>query len=228
MIKIGHRGACGYEPENTLLSFKKALELNADMVELDVRVCKTGELVVIHDEKVDRTTNGKGYAAEKSFKELKELNAGKGEKIPALYEVLDLINQQAKINIELKCKGTAKAVSEVIKKYVKEKGRSYDDFLISSFDYNELLRFSKLSPNFKIGVLVKMAEHIPRGFMEFAEKVSAYSINLPLKFVSKKLVEDIHKKGMKVFVWTVNDKDDIKRMKEMEADGIFSDFPDRI
>jgi glycerophosphoryl diester phosphodiesterase len=76
LTKIGHRGACGYAPENTLLSFQKAIELNVDMVELDVYVCKTGELVVIHDEKVDRTTNGHGYVMEKTFEELRSLDAG--------------------------------------------------------------------------------------------------------------------------------------------------------
>src|SRR6056297_2287931 len=105
VLKIGHRGAMGYEPENTLRSFKKAIELNVDMVELDVYVCSSGELVVIHDDKVDKTTNGKGYVSEKSFDELRKLDAGMGEKIPTLQEVLDLIDKRAKVNIELKGKG---------------------------------------------------------------------------------------------------------------------------
>ncbi len=225
IIRIGHRGACGYEPENTLLSFKKALELNVDMIELDVYLCKTKELVVIHDDKVDRTTNGRGYVTEKSFEELRQLDAGKGEKIPTLQEVLDLTNKKAKVNIELKGEGTAKPVSKVIEKYVKEKGWSYDDFLVSSFNHYELLKFSKLSPNIKIGVLIKGA---PIDFAEFAEKVNAYSVHLSLKFINKEFVEDAHKKGMKVFVWTVNDKEEMQRMKELGIDGVFSKFPDRI
>ena len=225
IIRIGHRGACGYEPENTLLSFKKALKLNVDMIELDVYLCKTGELVVIHDDKVDRTTNGKGYITEKSFEELRQLDAGKGEKIPTLQEVLDLTNKKAKENIELKGEGTAKPVSKVIEKYVKEKGWSYDDFLVSSFNHYELLKFSKLNPNIKIGVLIKGT---PIGFAEFAEKVNAYSVHLSLEFINKEFVEDAHKRGMKVFVWTVNDTDEMQRMKELGIDGIFSKFPDRI
>ena len=225
IVKIGHRGACGYEPENTLLSFKKALELNVDMIELDVYACKTGELVVIHDDKVNRTTNGKGHIIKKSFKELRELNAGKGEKIPTLHEVLDLINQKAKVNIELKGTGTVKPVYEVIEKYVKEKDWSYNDFLISSFNHYELLKFIKLCSNVKIGVLIK---GIPIGFVEFAEKVNAYSVNLSLESVSKEFVEHAHKRGMKVFVYTVNNVDDMQRMKVMGVDGVFSDFPDRI
>jgi len=225
IIRIGHRGACGYEPENTLLSFKKALELNVDMIELDVYLCKTGELVVIHDDKVDRTTNGSGYVKEKSFEELRQLDAGKGEKIPTLQEVLDLTNKKARVNIELKGEGTAKPVSKVIEKYVKEKGWSYDDFLVSSFNHYELLKFSKLNPKVKIGVLIKGT---PIGFAEFAEKVNAYSVHLSLEFINKEFVEDAHKRGMKVFVWTVNDTDEMQRMKELGIDGVFSNFPDRI
>ena len=82
ILKIGHRGAMGHEPENTLRSFKKALALNVDAIELDVYVCKTGELVVIHDDKIDRTTNGTGYTEDKTFTELRQLDAGKGELIP--------------------------------------------------------------------------------------------------------------------------------------------------
>ena len=88
ITKIGHRGAMGYEPENTLKSFKKALEFDIDAVELDVYVCKSGELVVIHDDKVDRTTNGKGYVIEKTFDELRELDAGQNEKISTSIERL--------------------------------------------------------------------------------------------------------------------------------------------
>jgi len=103
-LKIGHRGAMGYEPENTLRSFKKALDLKVDMIELDVYVCKSDELIVIHDDKVDRTTNGQGYVVNKTFEELRTLDAGKNEKIPTLSEVLNLVNRKAKLNIELKGK----------------------------------------------------------------------------------------------------------------------------
>lgn len=224
-IKIGHRGAMGYEPENTLLSFKKALELGVDAIELDVYVCKTGELVVIHDDKVDRTTNGGGYVMEKTFDELRKLDAGKGEKIPTLSEVLDLVNRKVKVNIELKGVGTAKPVSDLVKYYVGNKGWNFDDFIVSSFNHYELKEFSALSPNVKIGVLIV---GIPLGFAEFAEKLNAYSVNLCVEFINQEFVDDAHKRGMKVFVWTVNDLDEIKRIKSLGVDGIFSNFPDRL
>lgn len=224
-IKIGHRGAMGYEPENTLLSFRKALDLGVDAIELDVYVCKTGELVVIHDDKVDRTTNGKGYVIEKTFDELRSLDAGKSEKIPTLSEVLDLENRKVKVNIELKGEGTAKPVSDLIKYYVDNKNWKFDDFVVSSFNHCELKEFSELSPDVKIGALIV---GIPLGFAEFAEKLNAYSVNLCVEFINQEFVNDAHNRGMKVFVWTVNDLDEIKRIKSLGVDGIFSNFPDRL
>ncbi|MFT6331076.1 MAG: glycerophosphoryl diester phosphodiesterase, partial [Bermanella sp.] len=151
ILKIGHRGAMGHEPENTLRSFKKALALNVDAIELDVYVCKTGELVVIHDDKVDRTTNGIGYTEDKTFVELRQLDAGKGELIPTLEEVLDLVDRSVIVNIELKGRSTAIATYQVIDKYIKEKGWSELDFMVSSFDHHELNKFKHLYPQIPIG-----------------------------------------------------------------------------
>ena len=117
IIKVGHRGAMGYEPENTLRSFKKALELGVDMIEFDVYVCKSGELVVIQDDTLERTTNGKGLVIEKTLAELKELDAGKEEKIPTLEEIMDLADKKVKINVELKGNNTAEPVSDMIENY---------------------------------------------------------------------------------------------------------------
>ncbi|MBT3356504.1 glycerophosphodiester phosphodiesterase [bacterium] len=225
VTKIGHRGAMGYAPENTLKSFKKALELNVDAIELDVYICKSGELVVIHDDKVNRTTNGKGYVAEKTFKELRALDAGEKEKIPELKEVFDLVNKKVNINIELKATGTAKPVYELIELYIKEKSWKYEHFLISSYNHYELREFNRLSPNIKIGALLT---GIPIGFAEFAEKINASSVNLCADFINKEFIDDAHNRGLKVYVETVNDLDDIGRMKALGVDGIFSNFPDRL
>ncbi len=225
ILKIGHRGAMGYAPENTLSSFKKALELNVDMIELDIHACKSGELVVIHNNKVDGTTNGQGYVAEKTFKELRGLDAGKGEKIPTLNEVLNFIDKRVKVNIELKGANTTKPVCELVEDYIKKKGWKYDDFLISSFDHYKLEEVNRLNPNIKIGALIV---GIPIGFAEFAERVNAYSVNLCMGSINQEFVNDAHDRGLKVYVWTVNDLDDIERMRSLGVDGIFSNFPDRI
>lgn len=224
-LKIGHRGAAGYAPENTLASFTKAIKLGVDVVELDVYVCKTGEIVVIHDDKVDRTTDGKGYVFNKNYDELRLLNTGNGEKIPLLEEVLDLMDKKVVVNIELKGPDTAKPVYNIIKKYVKEKKWNESLFMISSFDRKQLKTFRKLNPKIKIGILV--GEKTDYNYKKFAKEINAYSINPSMKIISQNLVDDIHKEGMKVLVWTANDGD-IKAMKNLGADGIFSDFPDRL
>lgn len=225
MLKIGHRGARGHEPENTLRSFKKALDLGVDMLELDVYVLKTGELVVIHDDRVDRTTNGQGYVVDKSLQELRSLDAGKGEKIPTLEEILSLVNKRVPINIELKGEGTAEPVAKLVDVYIKEKGWTNKHFLVSSFNHYELKKFKDLKPQINIGALIC---GIPIGYSEFAENLKAYSINLSLEFINQTLVDDAHQRGLKVFVYTVNEKDDINKMKALGVDGLFSDYPDRI
>jgi glycerophosphoryl diester phosphodiesterase len=225
MIKIGHRGAKGYAPEDTLKSFQKALDLGVDVVELDVQVCKTGELVIIHDKKVDRTTNGSGYVAEKTFHELRNLDAGENEKIPELMEAFDLINRKAKINIEMKSVKTAKLVHELIEEYVKSRSWQYHDFWVSSFNHRELQKFHLLNPDVKIGALISS---IPLSLAVFAEELGADSVNISDEFVNKELVDDAHRRGLKVYVHTVNDFDEIERVRQLQVDGIFSDFPDRL
>ncbi|RJQ33711.1 glycerophosphodiester phosphodiesterase [Candidatus Parcubacteria bacterium] len=225
MLKIGHRGAMGYEPENTLRSFAKALELGVDMIELDVYVCQSGELVVIHDDKVDRTTNGHGYVVDKTFTEIRSLLIAQGEKIPTLSEVFDLVDKKVPINVELKGEHTAEPVAQLIGQYIKEKDWTAEHFLVSSFDHYELKRFKELMPEIRVGALIA---GIPIGYSKFAEEVSAYSVHLSLDFARQKYIADAHQRGFKVFVYTVNDKDDINKMKELGVDGLFSNYPDRI
>ncbi len=114
VLRIGHRGAAGHAPENTLDSFRKAVELECDMTELDVHVCASGEVVVIHDETLDRTTDGKGQVSDHKLSELKQLDAGNGEEIPTLAEVLMLLKDKVMLNIELKGLGTAKPVYDLV------------------------------------------------------------------------------------------------------------------
>jgi glycerophosphoryl diester phosphodiesterase len=224
---IAHRGASGYEPENTLRSFRRAMELDADMIELDVYACKTDELVVIHDLTADRTTNGKGYVWDMSFQELRSLDAGKGEKIPTLEEVLELLTGRAKINLELKGPGVAKPVYKTIEKFVTKKKGSYNDIYVSSFDHPMLKEFTSLinkdSAQIKICPLIF---GIPAGLAEFAVQFNAYSINISSDFVNKDIVNDAHKRGMKVFVYTINDANELKRIESLGIDGIFTDYPD--
>ena len=121
ILKIGHRGAAGLEPENTLRSFGKAISLGVDAVEFDLHKCKTGELVAIHDSSVNRTTNGIGLVADLTLAELKLLDAGAEETIPTFSEILDFINKRVKVFIEIKEKGIAELIFHEIELFKREK-----------------------------------------------------------------------------------------------------------
>lgn len=221
VLRIGHRGAAGHAPENTLKSFLKAVELGCDMTELDVHVCGSGEVVVIHDEEVFRTTDGNGFVSQMSLEQLKALDAGEGEKIPTLEEVLSILKGRIKLNIELKGKGTPIPVHRI----VENSGWSPDDLLFTSFDWNMLEDYQELDPEVRLGPLAhENIFHAAR----FATKIDAYCVN-PLHYLCRKtFIDKTHKKGLKIFPWTVNDPADIEKMKDFEVNGLISDFPDLI
>lgn len=223
-IEIAHRGAMGYEPENTLLSFHKALNLKADMLEMDVYRCKSGELVILHDNTVDRTTNGSGYIWDLTLEELRKLDAGKGQKIPMLEEVLDTF-ENIKINLELKGENTAERVYEIIKNYVKKGKWQYESFFISSFNHRLLLEFNSIvqkNPGIKISPLVV---GIPMNLSLFVTKLNAYSLNISTEFVNADIINEAHEKGMNVFVYVVNDLAELRRMESLSIDGYFTNYP---
>jgi glycerophosphoryl diester phosphodiesterase len=228
-ILIAHRGASATEPENTLASFKKALEFPfIKMIELDVYAIPSGEIMVIHDEKVDRTTNGKGYVMESSFAYLRSLDAGGGkgketrEKIPTLNEVLDLIDRRVKVNIELKGENTAEPVKKLVEEYF-AKGWKHDDFLVSSFNLEELRKFKQFVPRTPVGVIF---EDVALGCTEYAQGIKAYSINLSVESANQEIVDDAHRRGIKVFCWTLKQADEIERMRKLGVDGMFVDDPE--
>lgn len=223
MQKIGHRGAKAHLAENTLESIQKAILLGVDMVEVDVHQCKSGELVVIHDFTLDRTTNGSGEITQHSLRELKALKVENKYEIPLLTEVLDTIEGKCRINIELKGTNTAIETCRIVKKYVEERNWKYSNFIISSFQKNELFQVFEKNKEIPIGVLSKasMTEAIV-----LARQLQAKAIHPSLGIVTKKNVEKAQKEGFGVTVWTVNEPRLIARMNKMKVDGIISDFPD--
>lgn len=225
ILKIGHRGAKGYEPENTLMAFQKAIDLKVDGIELDVHLTSDGELVVIHDETIDRTTNGKGVVNQFSLKELKTFRIEKTAEIPTLIEVFDLVNRRCFINIELKGLHTAAPTSELISHYISQKNWNYTDFLVSSFDWNMLAEFQTLNPKIRIGILTE--ESIDEA-LAFAKKTKAFSIHPDYKLLSKENVALMQQNGFEVYPWTVDSKEDLQKIKSFNVNGIISDFPDRI
>jgi glycerophosphoryl diester phosphodiesterase len=219
ILKIGHRGAKGYEPENTLISFQKAIDLKVDGIELDVHLSSDGEIIVIHDDSIDRTTNGKGFVKNLTALELKTLG------IPTLSEVLDLINHNCFVNIELKGIGTAKPVVDLISHYILVKNWNYTDFLVSSFDWKMLEEIQLLNPKIRIGVLT---EESIEDALVFAKTTKAFSIHPNYVLLSKENVALMQENEFEVYPWTVNLKEDIQKIKSFNVNGIISDFPDRI
>ena len=223
MLCIGHRGAMGHEPENTLLAIAKALALGVDWIEIDVHNIENN-LIVFHDRNLKRTTNGTGYISDRSWTYLRSLDAGKGQQIPTLAEVFDRVERQCGINIELKGSNTAGLVINLIEEYI-ARGWQYEDFLVSSFNHYELQQVQVNCPEIEIGMLIY---GLPLNYLEIATELNAVAIILALDYVTKELVENIKNRGFKIFVYTVNEPDEIKAMKLLNVDGIFSDYPERV
>ena len=219
MLKIGHRGAKGYAAENTLASFEKAINLNVDGIELDVHVSLDGEVMVIHDETIDRTTTSTGLVKNLSSTTLKSYG------IPTLMEVLNLINNKLLVNIELKSNNSVEKVIDIINFYVSEKKWNSENFIISSFNWELLLKVKTLNKNIKIGVLT---EEKLQSAIAFAKENNAFSINPYFKLLNIENVQIMQKEGFQVHTWTVNSFEDITFVKKMKVDAIISDFPDRI
>ena len=225
MLNIGHRGAKGYEPENTLLSFQKAIDIGVDGIELDVHLSSDGAIMVIHDETLDRTTNGKGFVNELSLQELKTFQIEIENTIPTLIEVFDLVNKHCFINIELKGKGTSKPVINLIEHYIEEKNWNYGHFIISSFNWSALQEVRKWNAKIPIGVLTHTDLDLAIAFAKF---IKAETIHPYFHLLTKENTIKMQNEGFKVFAWTVNETEDIQKIKSFHVNGIISDFPDRI
>lgn len=225
ILKIAHRGAKAYEPENTLQAFQKALDLNSDGIELDVHLSADGHIIVIHDETIDRTTNGKGFVNDFTLAELKSFLIDEKYQIPTLNEVFDLVDKKCLINIELKGLGTPSKVVKLIEQCISEKNWNYNHFIVSSFDWNMLQETSNLNSKIQIGVLTE--ENLDTA-LAFAEKIKAKAIHPDFILLNEENVHQIQEKGFLVLPWTVNSEQDIQKVKSYNVDGIISDNPDKI
>lgn len=218
VLIVAHRGASAYEPENTVRAVESAIKLGADMVEVDVRLSKDGYVVVIHDETVDRTTDGSGYVEKISLKKLKKLDAGLGEKIPTLEEIVDVIRGKAKLVVEIKKLGMEKKVVKIF-----EDKKVVEDVLITSFYHETLRKIKDLNRKIKVGVIFRC---YPLNVCQLALNVKAEAIFPEHKYVDFKMVEEAHRKGLSVYVWTVDDPKTAKKFVNMEVDGIVTNKPD--
>lgn len=224
LLCFAHRGASGHEPENTLSAVEKAIVLGTDWIEVDAYAAE-GELVVIHHERLEHTTNGSGSVMDKTLAFLRSLDAGKGQPIPTLREVLDCVDRRAGINVELKGPGTAGLAVSLLNEYVNKRGWNYDQFILSSFNHRELAKVSELDPHIKIGIIIGGRY---RRYKKFTRRFVTYSLHPHINLVTAELITDAHQCGLKVFVYTVNQPDDIPRLEAMGADGIFTDLPELV
>jgi glycerophosphoryl diester phosphodiesterase len=222
MICIGHRGARGYAPENTLASIDLAIGHGAKWIEIDVRE-HHGDLVVIHDRFLERTTNGFGDINQHDLPTLQTFNAGDGQHIPTLEQVIKHINRRAILNIELKDMASAKPTLQLIERLV-DSGWQFNDFLISSFFHHALQWFKQSQPSLRIGAL---CASVMIDYAKFAQDLNAWSINLCSESLNQAIVDDAHQRGLKVFVYTVNDVRLFDELSNMGVDGVFTDYPQR-
>lgn len=217
MLKIGHRGARAYEPENTLSSFKRALELGVDAVELDVRKTKDNEIVVIHNSDVNKTTNGNGSVGDFTLEQIKKFVTEKGEHIPTLEEVLDALGKRVKILVELKEPGLEEKVLNLIRR----KGL-IGKVLIISFNEDVLRKVRDLDDKVTLGLVYVRHKNPIQSALEMKAEYL-----LPLyRFTHSANITKAHEKGLKVIVWTINTKEEALEYKKKGVDGIATDRPD--
>lgn len=221
---FGHRGARGCAPENTLLALDTGIKLGADWVEFDVQRHPDGSLLLLHDQTVNRTTNGHGWLQDMPFEQLRALDAGCGQQIPTLEEALDLVDQRAGINIELKQgAGIAGAVARVLRNYL-NLGWPPDRMLVSSFHLPELWEFKQSAPEIPVAPLLG---GVPLDWAGCAAELEAVAVHLSAEYLDPRLIADAHERGCRVHVYTINDRDMMQALQSIGVDGLFTDYPDR-
>ncbi len=230
----GHRGADGwdkqYAPENTLPSFQKAIDMGADGIELDVQLTKDGEIVICHDEKIDRTSDGKGWLKDYTLQELKQSNFSKPHpeygfvEIPKLKELLDLVKPtNLTLNIELKTgviyyDGIEEKTVQLVKQYGMEERVIY-----SSFNHYSLQKLKKQFPEVPIGLL--MGENFV-DIPDYPKRLDAMAVHPPVCVLTKKYIDQCHEHGLKVHTWTVDNLDKMREVIAMGVDAFITDCPD--
>jgi len=235
-LTIAHRGASAYYPENTMAAFEAAIDMKADMMELDILLSKDGKLVVIHDETLDRTTNGTGPVAEHTLAELKQLDAGswfdkkfKGEPIPTLREALELAKDSINVNIEIK----TEAIKDDIYGGIEEKALKLvdslgmrDQVIFSSFDYRAIAHLNQLDPEIPVAVLYNKSLNNPKTPSALVDSLGADGFNCSYKQLSNRWIRNTVSAGIPLLVYTVNRELRMQTVIKRGVAGIFSDKPD--
>jgi glycerophosphoryl diester phosphodiesterase len=241
-----HRGGAGLAPENTLAAFRRALELGADVLELDLQVTRDGEVVVFHDETLDRTTDGRGPVRDRTLEELRRLDAGgkfharfAGERIPTLRDVLALVgatgDARARLNLETKfAKGREGAPADFEERIlaVLRETAFLHRVILQSFHHPSLERVRRLEPGIPLAVLVG-GNLPPSDPVSRVRAVGAHYYSPNFRQVGSTLVATLHAAGIPIVPWTVNEASDAEKLLQaglgrMAGDGFITDFPDRM
>jgi glycerophosphoryl diester phosphodiesterase len=220
VLRIGHRGTGGYEPENTLAAIRKGIALGLDYVEVDVQQTSDGALVLMHDKTVDRTTNGTGFVSDLTWNEIRKVDAGNQERVPSLSEALSLANGKIGVILESITPGIGMEIQY-------EVGRSSFDgpVIFSSFHHADILAIRRTASS---AMTMALLEGIPVTLAAFAIEARAAYVGLSIDSVTREFIRALHDAHLKVLVYTINEPLLIETAKQLEVDGIISDFPDRI
>jgi len=232
-LRIAHRGASSERPENTLAAFRRALELGAEGIECDLRLCADGHVVVMHDPRLERTTNGRGLVRATSLADVRRLDAGAwygrdftGEPVPTLEETLELVLPRAMLNLELKCEGEDARMLALATVAAVSQRRALDRVVFSSFDFATLLRVREASPHAHIGVLWN--ERRFGEAWERAREVGAIAVHPRAETVGEPVIAAAHERGLLLYTWTVNSRERIVELVRGGVDGVISDYPGRL
>jgi len=218
---VGHRGAPGKAPENTLLSFERAIGIGVDWIELDVRMSRDGVLVVIHDETVDRTTDGKGKVSDMSFDELKKLDAGAGQRIPSLQQAIDLARDRVRMDIEIKEKGIEEGVVNTIVENGIER-----QCMVSSFSYGSIKRAKELYPALMTAAIMDRMpvdeERCFNALLDFDTRI----LMLSKKIAVKPFIGEARRRGFAIGIWNADTAAEIEGFAAMSPEYLCSNYPD--
>jgi glycerophosphoryl diester phosphodiesterase len=216
---IAHRGGPG--PENSLEAIEKSLALGVDAIEIDIWYAE-GKLLVTHDRRLGRQIPGDEALLNLSQTKLKALRLENGEPVPTLDDVLRAVGERVLLNIEIKGPACALPLAETLLAHCHDHGGQLEQYLVSSFDHQQLYQLMHRLPQLKRGVLV---EGIPLDYARCCEALRAYAFNTSMDFLSQALVDDAHKRGLKSWVYTANYPDEWRALSAMGVDGAFTDCP---
>ncbi|MBD3287270.1 glycerophosphodiester phosphodiesterase [candidate division KSB1 bacterium] len=223
----GHRGSSGNAPENTLSAIKQAVDENADYIEIDIHITKDEQIILMHDDRVDRTTNGEGYVHDLTYPEILRLDAGswfdsnfKDERVPTLEEVIDLVQGHVHLNIEIKSNVFIPAHIEKLIQLIDERDFG-EQCILTSFQRSYIEMIHHISPMLRTGLIMNYMPHPQKMLLEDAFDVLSCNYRL----VSKDIVEALHSSNKEIHVWTVNERADLLRMRDYGVDNVITNYP---